>query len=140
MEAEWQADRSSLRELILSRPDLSLKQMAAILKRSYAWTKKWARRLATAPPDDVEILHSRSRARTTLPPDWNPLVLRRIEHIRQIPPEGLHRTPGPKAILYYLPRDEHLKLLGCPLPRSTRTVWKILKQLGLLEEEAPYKP
>ncbi len=103
MEAEWQADRSSLRELIQSRPDLSLKQMAVRLKRSYAWAKKGAKRLATAPPDDMEILHSRSRARKTPFPEWNPLVLRCIEQIRHIPPEGLQRTPGPKAILYYLP-------------------------------------
>jgi transposase InsO family protein len=140
MEAEWQADRSSLRELIQSRPDLSLKQMAVRLKRSYAWAKKWARRLATAPPDDVEILHSRSRARKTPSPDWDPLVLRRIEQIRQIPPEGLQRTPGPKAILYYLPRDDQLQKLDCPLPHSTRTVWKLLRRLGLLGADPPKKP
>jgi transposase InsO family protein len=140
MEAEWQADRSSLRELMQSRPDLSLKQMAALLGRSYAWAKKWARRLATAPPDDVEILRSRSRARKTPPPDWDPLVLRRVEQIRQFPPEGLQRTPGPQAILYYLPRDDQLRKLGCPLPRSTRTVWKLLRRLGLIVSNPPHKP
>lgn len=139
MEAEWQADRSSLRELIQSRPDLSLKQMAARLKRSYAWAKKWARRLATAPPDDVEILSSHSRARKTPFPEWDPLVLRRIEQMRLIPPEGLQRTPGPKAILYYLPRDDQLRMLDCSLPRSTRTVWKLLRHLGLLESAPPKK-
>src|SRR5262245_17351396 len=133
MEAEWQADRALLRDLIRTRPDLSLKQIAARIGRSYSWAKEWARRLATAPPDDLEVLHSRSRARKTPAPGWDPLVLRRVEQIRLFPPEGLQRSPGPKTILYYLPRDEHLREQGCRLPRSTRTVWKLLRQLGLLE-------
>lgn len=82
MEAEWQADRSFLRELIRTRPDLSLKQIAVRVGRSYSWAKKWARRLATAPPEDLAILHSRSRARKTPPSGWDPLVLRRVEQIR----------------------------------------------------------
>ncbi len=135
MEAEWQADRSLLRELIRSRPDLSLKQIAAQIGRSYSWAKKWAKRLALAPPDDLEVLHSRSRARKTPAPAWDPLVLRRVEQIRLFPPEGLQRTPGPKAILYYLPRDEQVQQRGCRLPRSTRTIWKFLHQLGLLTQE-----
>jgi hypothetical protein len=139
MEAEWQADRSSLRELIRSRPDLTLKQMAVALKRSYTWVKKWAKRLATAPPDDVEILKSRSRARHTPFPEWDALVIRRIEQVRQNPPEGLQRTPGPMSILYYLPRDEALQKQGCRLPRSTRTVWMILKRLGLIEASSHKK-
>jgi hypothetical protein len=99
MEAEWQADRARLRDLIRTRPDLSLKQIAVEIGRSYSWTKKWAKRLSHAPPNDLEVLHSRSRARKTPPPDWDPLVLRRVEQIRLFPPEGLQRTPGPKAIL-----------------------------------------
>ncbi len=140
MEAEWQADRSSLCELLHSRPDLNLKQMALTLKRSYTWVKKWAKRLATAPPDDVEILKSRSRTRSTLFPQWDTLVIRRIEQIRQNPPEGLQRTPGSMAILYYLPRDEALQKQDCRLPRSTRTVWIILKRLGLIEVTFHKKP
>jgi hypothetical protein len=38
MEAEWQADRSALRDLLHTRPDLSLKEIARRLKRSYTWT------------------------------------------------------------------------------------------------------
>lgn len=126
MEAQWQADRSALRELLHTRPDLTLKQMAALLGRSYDWARKWAKRLATAPPDDVPVLSSQSRARKTPPPIWDSLVLRRIEQIRLHPPEGLQRTPGPKALLYYL-------------PRSTSTIWKLLTRLGLLATDPPVK-
>ncbi len=83
-----------------SRPDLSLKEMALRLKRSYAWAKKWAKRLATAPADDAEILHSRSRARQTPHAEWNPLVVRRSEHFRQAPPRA---SSGPLAQRLFSP-------------------------------------
>lgn len=134
MESQWQADRSALRDLLHTRPDLSLKEMARRLNRSYTWAKDWAKRLAAAPPDDLDVLLSRARARHTPPPNWDPLVLQRIEQMRLFPPEGLQRTPGPKALLYYLPRDEELQRRGCRLPCSTSTVWQILKHLGLLVE------
>ncbi len=105
MEAEWQADRSSLRELMHSRPELSLKQMAEQLKRSYAWAKKWAKRFLSAPVDDVEILHSRSRARQTPFPGWHPQVWRCVEQIRQIPPDGL---PFPVQTLAFIVVQETL--------------------------------
>src|SRR5690348_14105205 len=139
MEAQWQADRSLLRDLIRTRRDLSLKQIAAQIGRSYSWAKKWANRLTQAPPEDLEVLHSHSRARKTPAASWDPLVLRRVEQIRLLPPEGLQRLPGPKAILYYLPRDQLLRERGCRLPRSTRTVWKILRLLGLLAKEPTKK-
>jgi hypothetical protein len=85
MEAEWQADRAALRDLLRTRPDLTLKAMVAQLGRSYSWGKKWAK-----------------------------------------------RTPGPQAILYYLPRDTELRERGCRLPRSTSTIWRLLTRLGLL--------
>jgi hypothetical protein len=61
------------------------------------------------------------------------------------PPEGLQRTPGPKAILYYLPRDADLRERGYRLPQSTSTIWKMagaqmLKRLpikNVVREEMP---
>lgn len=135
METQWQADRAALRDLLHTRPDLSLKAMAHHLNRSYSWVKDWAKRLAAAPPDDLKVLCSRSRARHTSYQEWDPLVLRRLEHLRLFPPEGLQRTPGPRALLYYLPRDVDLQQQGYRLPRSTKTVWKLLKRLGLIAEK-----
>jgi hypothetical protein len=48
--------------------------------------------------------------------------------IRDEPTEGLRRTPGPKAILYYLPRRLTLWESALRLPTSTRTVYQILKR------------
>jgi transposase InsO family protein len=57
-------------------------------------------------------------------------VIERILDIRDHPPKGLGRTPGPRAILYYLHQDEALKVIleaqGYDMPRSTRTIWKVL--------------
>jgi hypothetical protein len=47
MEAQWQADRAALRDLLDTRPDLTLKAIVTQLGRSYSWGKKWAR--ATGP-------------------------------------------------------------------------------------------
>lgn len=132
MEAEWQADRAALRDLLHTRPDLTLKQMVARVGRSYSWGKKWAKRLVHTPVEDVSVLHSRSRARTTPYPEWDPLLLARL-----FPPEGLQRTPGPKALPYYLPRDNDFQKQGCRLPKSTCTIWKLLTTLGLIAKSPP---
>ena len=40
--------------------------------------------------------------------------------------------PGPRALLYYLPRDPELQTAHVPLPHSSRTIWKILHATGCL--------
>ena len=52
-----------------------------------------------------------------------------------IPPSGLGRTPGPRAILYYLNREEALK--GLRLPKSTRTVHRLLQENGRIASRFP---
>jgi hypothetical protein len=64
-------------------------------------------------------------------------VVERILAIRDDPPEHLRRVPGPKAILYYLPRDTEAQALRIPLPRSTRTVWRVLRQHGRIALDLP---
>ena len=61
---------------------------------------------------------------------WPDAVLARILDIRDHPPEGLRRVPGPRAILYYLHRDSQFGERAVDLPRSTRTVWRILDRNG----------
>ena len=61
----------------------------------------------------------------------------RVREIRDDPPEGLGRTPGPKAILYSLNRDEALKEEGLRLPRSTRTIHRILHENGRIASRLP---
>jgi transposase InsO family protein len=67
----------------------------------------------------------------------HPQVVDRILEIRDDPPEGLRRTPGPKAILYYLSRDETLKEQQLRLPKSTRTIHQLLRENGRIAPRFP---
>jgi hypothetical protein len=62
-------------------------------------------------------------------------VEERVLAIRDAPPENLKRTPGPRAILYYLPRDPHLHQRREALPRSTRTIWKLLRRNDRIHQQ-----
>jgi anti-anti-sigma regulatory factor len=128
MEAQWVADRLRLRTLLVTRPDWTRQDLADALGRSLSWVKKWLKRLCDAPADDDTVLHSQSRARRTPPSSLSPLVVDHILTIRDAPPANLGRIPGPKAILYYLQQEATTTLVGHQLPRSTRTIWRILRQ------------
>ena len=64
-------------------------------------------------------------------------VVDRVLEIRDDPPEGLGRTPGPKAILSSLSRDEALKEGGLRRPQSTRTIHRILRENGRIASRLP---
>ncbi|NJN66268.1 MAG: transposase family protein [Chloroflexaceae bacterium] len=55
-------------------------------------------------------------------------MMEAILTMRNHPPDNLQRTPGPKAILYYLHKDSHLE--GEQLPRSVSTISRVLKEAG----------
>ncbi len=128
MNAQWVVDRQRLRTLRGLRPDWTLQDLADAIGRSRSWVKKWVARLRHAAPSDEQVLQSRSCARRTPPPRLSQVVIDRILAIRDDPPQNLNRIPGPKAILYYLEQDATTTLQGERLPRSTRTIWRILRQ------------
>ena len=136
MEEQWLADRMTLRTLLRTKPSWTIQDLAQAIGRSRSWIKTWRRRLREAPPDDAAVLRSRSRARHHPPPSLDQRVIDRILEIRDQPPEHLHRTPGPKTILYYLARDPDLLALGLRLPRSTRTIYRILRHYGCIAQPA----
>lgn len=116
------ADRSLLLSLWLQHPDWSNPTLAQATGRSVAWVKKWKARFRAAPHPEEAVW-----GRSHLPAPrsrFSAAVVAQVLQIRDEPPEHLHRTPGPKAILYYLARTASLE--GEQLPRSTRTIWKIL--------------
>jgi transposase InsO family protein len=128
MEADWVAERSMLRHLIVLHPSWTNKELAKCLQRSESWVKKWRKRLRQAAPDDRQVLLGHSRARHTPPRSTPSEVVQRILELRDSPPENLQRVPGPRALLYYLPRHREGLPQGVRLPRSTKTIWKILRQ------------
>lgn len=137
MEAEWIVDRSHLWQLHLEHPNWGAKRLSRFTQRSPTWVKKWLRRQRHADLYDETVLHSRSRARKTSPKRVCQAVVDRILAIRDEPPENLRRTPGPKTILYYLHRDPELQQKKVYLPRSTRTIWQILRQHGRIFHASP---
>jgi hypothetical protein len=128
MEETWIADRSTLRHLLGLHPTWTHPQFADCLHRSLSWVKKWRKRFAQADPTDQTVVFGLSRARHTPSPAMDQRVERAILDLRDQPPENLGRVPGPKAILSYLPRRAEFVEQNVRLPRSTRTIWKVLRR------------
>jgi transposase InsO family protein len=128
MQEHWIADRAMLQQLQQKHPEWTQPELANWIGRSLGWVKKWVKRLREASPDDTCVLFGKPFGRKTPYPQTDAAVEARILAIRDAPPENLKRTPGPRAILYYLPRDPSLQQSTAILPRSTRTIWKILRR------------
>lgn len=137
MEAQWIADRQHLQQLLQIQPEWTRQDFAEATGRSLGWVKKWLKRLRAAPPDDTSVLRGRSCARKTPPPRLTQAVIARILAIRDQPPQGLGRMPGPKAILYYLNFEASTTLAGERLPRSTRTICLVLRQHQRIASRPP---
>jgi hypothetical protein len=65
---------------------------------------------------DPCVLCSRSRAHHAPYFRWDVRVTQRMVEMRFSPPENWKRVPGPRALLYYLPRDPELQAAQVPLP------------------------
>src|ERR1051326_6076774 len=126
MEEQYVADRAWLRALMHEHPEWPREEYAAQIGRSLGWVKKWLKRLREAPLDDKSVLWGHSRARKHPPPSTSLEAIQRILDIRDHPPDHLQRTPGPKAILYYLHKPQEGQATGVQYPRATRTIWRIL--------------
>ncbi len=135
-EAHWIAERAALRCLARHHPDWTQEELATCLGRSPSWVKQWLGRLDQAPPDDLPVLQSRSRARRTRPPALPAVLVERILAIRAAPPEHLTRVPGPRALLSSLPRDPVVPADGLVPPRAATTVWKVRRQQGRIVRPA----
>ena len=100
MEAVYYAARANLRRLLTQYPTWTRQQYAQAVGMSLGWVKKWIKRLQEAPPQDEAVLQGQSRARKHPAERISQRVVDRLLELRDQPPEGLGRTPGPKALLY----------------------------------------
>jgi hypothetical protein len=117
--------------------DFSRPQLAQATGMSRSWIDKWKKRLLSAPKDNEQVLRGLSRAPQHPRPRVDQQVVDRVVEIRDDPPEGLGRILGPKAILYYLGRDESLKEMGLRRPQSTRTIHRLLRENGRVASRLP---
>ncbi len=136
MNAHYVADRSLLLARWHQHPEWTNPTLAQATGRSLAWVKKWKAR-CRAHPDDPDVIWGRTRASSPAAP-FAARVSEQILAIRDTPPEQLQRTPGPRAIRSFLPRSPAVH--GERLPRSTRTMWKILRAHDRIAQHRPPPP
>jgi hypothetical protein len=106
MEVDWVCKRAHLRALLQLHPDWSKPQLADAVGCSKSLVTTWKKRFAEVDPHHVVVLFSRSRAPHHHPARLSEQVVERIIEMRLAPPDNLKRTPGPKALVYSLDRDE----------------------------------
>ena len=128
MEETWIAERGKLRALLNNQAKLSNSQLADQCGHSGTWVKKWKKRLKNSAADDLNALRSQSRKRHELPRPLDKRIETAILEIRDQPPADLNRVPGAPTILYYLNQREDLRADGLAIPKSTSTIWKVLKR------------
>jgi hypothetical protein len=107
-------DRALLRDVLLKTPQAPPQELARQIGRSVSRVKKWRKRLCEGSPSDPHLLCSRSGAHHAPYFRWDPRVETCIVDMRLSPPEHLGRTPEPRALLYYLPRDPDLQATQVP--------------------------
>lgn len=139
MEAIWFARRAALHCLSQQHPDWTTADLAAAVGGSESSIKKWLARLKRATITDPTLYHARSHARHTPPPSTPRSVVERILALRDEMPAHLRRVPGPRTIIAFLHQDPEALALGVPLPRSTRTVWKVLRAHDRIVTEFPHQ-
>ena len=138
MESLWEMDRIRLYELNRENPEWTQKKLADTLGRSVSWVKKWLRRFRVGGQITLATFKSQSRAPHSRPRQIVRAVRDAILDLRDQLHEKYGRVVGPRTIRYHLHKDENLKHQGCYLPKSTRTIWKILKEGGRIPTKVRY--
>ena len=144
MESEWELDRIRLYQLSREHPDWRLRQLAQAVGRCLSWVKKWLKRFREAPEPSLAMFRSLSRAPHSRPRQIGLAVRDVILSLRDDLKAIYGRVVGPKTILYHLHKDRLLQSQRVYVPRSTRTIWQILKDGGRIpsrvREHHPHAP
>jgi hypothetical protein len=130
MEREWELDRLRLFQLRRAHPDWTLPHLAHALQRSLSWVKKWLKRFREADQPHLEMFRSRSRAPHHRTQQLTAAVRDAILSLRDDLKAVYGRVVGAKTILYHLHRDPLLQQQNVLLPRSSRTIWQVLRDGG----------
>jgi len=130
VETEWVLARIELYRLMREHPLWSIARLAEELGYSLSWVKKWRRRFREGRTATLALFCSRSRAPHQRHSPITPLVREVVLGLRDSLKTVYHRGVGPKPILYHLQRDPLLQGQRRTLPRSTHTLWKILREGG----------
>lgn len=138
----YYAARANLYHLCQQHPDWSHRELARAVGASLSWVEKWLKRFGeelAAGTALSQVLLGHSRARKTAPASTSALIEEQILAIRDAPPDGLRRVPGPEAIHYYLQQDPYRALFEWPVP-SPKTIYRVLKRHGRIASRKPRVP
>ena len=146
MTISYYADRGNLFHVQQQHPHWTHQQLADALGRSREWAKKWRKRLreelAAGKPLE-EVLQGHSRARKQQPEATDARVEERILALRDEPPRSACAARQVrKPFCTRFSRDSELQAAGVPLPRSSRTIYRLLKKHGRIADRRPrrHKP
>jgi hypothetical protein len=137
MEAVYYAARANLRRLLKDQPAWTRQHYAQAVGMSVGWVKKWIKRLQEAPLQDEAVLQGQSRARkhpqSASASGWS-TASSRCAISR---PKAWDGPRDPRPSCTRLSRDADLLASGERLPRSSRTVYRILRQAGRIRRRLP---
>ena len=122
--------RATLYFLLEKHPDWSNRRCAKELEISEKFVRVWRHRFIKNPPRDIDMLRSLSRAPHHPPKKIVPQVKDAIGDLRVALSEKYYRKAGSRLIIEYLKKMTTMK--GYKIPTSTRTVTKILRELGYI--------
>jgi len=135
-ESQWTHDRIELYKLHKKNPSWSQKKLAANLGYSESWVKKWLKRAKQVTVKTLEVFTSQSRTPKNPARKVTDRVRDVILTLRQKLPEKYGRVVGAYPILYHLRADGYFKGRELEnLPRSTSTIWQVLKDAGYIPEK-----
>ncbi len=86
----------------------------------------------------LDMFKSRSRGRRCGAREVVRVVRDAILSLRDSLKERYGRVVGAKTLLYHLHRDPVVQQQGLAVPRSTRTIWKVLKEGGRIPTRVRY--
>jgi transposase InsO family protein len=130
MEVLWEFERMKLFQLVRDHPDWSSARLAEAIGHSLSWVKKWCRRFRQVQQPSLALFQGQSRAPKTRSKQLGPLVRDAILSLRDQLQAVYRRVVGPKTILYHLHQDTLLKQQAAFIPRSSGTIWRVLKEGG----------
>lgn len=132
-ESQWIYDRMKLYDLRRTQPAWGTSQLAQAIGRSERWVRKWLRRFEAVEAPTFAMFRSRSRAPKTRPRRIAEPVVAAICELRETLSERYHRPAGATLIRHYLGQLPQLNPANLRLPRSSRTITRILRERGYIQ-------
>lgn len=132
-------DRMKLHKLAQKHPEWNTAQLAWEIGRSERWARKWLKRFAETTEPSFRMYHSHSRAPKTRPRQTPPEVKEVICELREQLTEKFNRPAGATLLHHYLKKDTSLQNVDAFVPTSTRTITKILRERGYIQDPPKYE-